>query len=193
MKKMIMRYRAHDTRRMTHVFGVLVSLCLASCVLFSGCGYTTKSTLPKSIRTIHIEPLKNSIDFVTGTGRNVYLPLLEVDTRNAIINRFLFDGNLRIAKPELADLILKGELKGYDRSGLRFTDDDDVEEYRVRITVSFELWNVKNDEISWTEPNFAGDATYFVTGPKVSTEESAIDAAITDLARRIVERTIEDW
>lgn len=169
------------------------SLCLVSCVLFSGCGYTTKSILPKNIRTIYVEPFKNNIDFTTGTGRNVYLPLLEIDARNAVIDRFLFDGNLKIAKPEAADLILKGDLNGYNRSGLRYTDNDDVEEYRVHVTVSFELWNTKKDELSWAEPNFTGEATYFVTGPEVSTEDSAVDKAIVDLARRIVERTIEDW
>ena len=169
------------------------ALCLAFCIVASGCGYTTKSILPKNIRTIYVEPFKNAIDFTSGTGRNVYLPLLEVDTRNAVINRFLFDGNLKIAKPESADLILKGELKNYERSGLRYTDDDDVEEYRVHITVSLTLWNARNEKNSWTEPSFVGEATYFVTGPEASSEDLAVDAAIVDLARRIVERTIEDW
>lgn len=165
----------------------------ALCAVISGCGYTTKSTLPKNIKTIYIEPFKNSIDFTTGTRRNVYLPLLEVDTRNAVVDRFLFDGNLSIAKPEEANLILKGELKDYQRSGLRFTDNDDVEEYRVHITVSLELWDTKNEKVSWAEPSFVGEATYFVIGPQVTSEDSAVDEAITDLARRIVERTVEDW
>ena len=136
--KMICTRWTHVTRHMTHVPCVLVSCALVSGVLFSGCGYTTKSTLPKSIKTIHIDRLKNSIDFTTGTNRNVYLPLLEVDVRNAIVDRFLFDGNLKIAEPQMADLVLKGELTQYSRSALRYTDDDDVEEYRVQITVSLE-------------------------------------------------------
>jgi len=171
-------------------------LFLVSCVLclaVTGCGYTTRTTLPKNIRTIHVGQLKNSIDYTTGTGRNIYLPLLEVNARNAIMDRFLFDGNLKIAKPHLADLILKGELTGYQRSALRYTDNDDVEEYRVHIIVSFILTNAKTEEIDWEEPGFVGEATYFVTGPNVSSEDSAIEEAILDLARRIVERTIENW
>lgn len=190
---MIMCHRAYDARRMTRAFSVFTFLFLVSCVLFSGCGYTTKSILPKSIQTIYIEPFKNNIDFTTGTGRNVYLPLLEIDARNAIIDRFLFDGSLKITKPELADLILTGDLNGYERSGLRYTDDDDVEEYRIHITVSFVMFNTKKDEVSWAESSFVGEATYFVSGPQVSSEDSAVDAAIADLARRIVERTIENW
>lgn len=162
-------------------------------VTFAGCGYTTKSTLPASIKTVRIEPFKNSIKFTEGTGRNIYLPLLEVDVRNAVINRFLRDGTLRVAEPEEADLILSGELLRYQRSGLRFTDDDDVEEYRVHITVSLSMVNGNTGETEWTEPGFVGEATYFVTGSQATTEDSAVDEAILDLAKRIVERTVEDW
>lgn len=168
-------------------------MCHVSCVLLAGCGYTTKSTLPKSIQTIRVEPFKNSIDYTTGSGRNIYLPLLEVKARNKVIDRFLYDGNLKVVEPHEADLILTGELKSYQRSGLRFTDDDDVQEYRVHVTVAFELTNAKTEEVSWAEPNFVGEGTYYVTGPSAKSEESAVEEAILDLARRIVERTIEDW
>ncbi len=167
--------------------------CLLSMVLVSGCGYTTSSTLPSSIKTIHVESFKNTIDFAQEGHRNIYLPLLEVKVQNAIINRFLFDGNLKIAEAARADIILKGELISYDRTVLRYTDDEDAQEYRIHITVSLELWNSKNQEVSWKEPGFVGEATYFVTGALAKSEESAVDEAITDLARRVVERTVEDW
>ena len=194
-----------DTRRKAQDFGfkikdgrwpwfvVSCSICLVSCVLFSGCGYTTKSTLPKSIKTIRVEPFKNSINYTVGTGRNIYFPLLEVKARNAVIDRFLLDGNLKVVEPHEADLILKGELKRYQRTALRYTDDDDVQEYRVHVTVSFEMSKAQSGELSWKETNFVGEATYFVTGSSAKSEESAVDDAILDLARRIVERTIEDW
>ena len=168
-------------------------LCLTSCVFLSSCGYTTKSTLPSNIKTIRVEPFKNSINYTSGTGRNVYLPLLEVDAHNAVIQRFLSDGNLKIAKLHDADLVLNGELKKYERVALRYTNDDDVQEYRVYVVVSFELTNTQSGELSWSEPNFVGEATYFVTGPTATSEEVAVHLALLDLARRIVERTIEDW
>ena len=169
-------------------------LCFLSFFIFlAGCGYTTRSTLPKSIKTIHVEPFKNSINYIEGTGRNIYFPLLEVNVRNAVINRFLFDGNLKTAEPALADLVLKGELTNYNRAALRYTDNDDVQEYRVQITVSLVLSNTQTGETAWTEPAFTGEATYFVSGPTASTEDAAVVEATADLARRIVERTIEDW
>ena len=178
---------------MRSVFFILCLVSWVSCLALTGCGYSTRSTLPSSIKTIHVEPFKNSIDFTTGNQRDIYLPLLEIKAHNAVIDRFMFDGNLKIAELHLADLILKGELIGYQRSALRYTDNDDVQEYRVQVIVSFELVDAKTGESSWKEPGFTGEATYFVSGPQISTEDSAIDNAILDLARRIVERTIEDW
>lgn len=170
-----------------------VVYCLSSIVLLAGCGYTSRSTLPKTIKTIHVELFKNEIGYATEGKRPIYLPLLEVKVRNVIVDRFLFDGNLKIAKAERADLILKGNLKSYERTSLRYTDDGDVQEYRVHITVSLECRNIKTEGGSWTEAGFVGEATYFVTGALAKSEESAVDAAIQDLARRIVERTVEDW
>src|SRR3989338_5054252 len=138
---------------------------LLSMVLIASCGYTTKSTLPSGIKTIHVETFKNNIDFAAEGRRNLYLPLLEIKVRNAVINRFLFDGNLKIADADKADLVLKGQLLSYDRKG----------------------------ETDWTESGFVGEATYFVTGASARSEEAAVEDAITDLARRIVERTVEAW
>jgi len=170
-------------------------LGVLSFMMISGCGYTTRSTLPKNIKTIHIASFKNKIDYTSdaGGGRNIYLPLLEVDVRNAVIDRFLFDGNLKVVEEGRADFILRGNLKRYERTVLRYTDDDDVQEYRVHVTVSLELWTPQTDEPDWTESDFVGEATYFVSGPQAISEETAIKNAITDLARRIVERTIENW
>ena len=45
-------------------------------------------------------------------SRVLYVPLLETNVRTAIIDRFLFDGNLHIADPDKADLVLNGDLIG---------------------------------------------------------------------------------
>jgi len=163
------------------------------CVFANGCGYTTRSTLASHLKTIHIESFDNAISYTSGSTRNVYFPLLEVDARNAIIGRFQFDGNLRISESDQADLVLEGKLINYSRHGLRFTDGDDVEEYRVNVIVSLELWDTREEVLRWSESRFVGEATYFVTGPEATSEESAVEEAIEDLARRIVERTVEDW
>jgi len=162
-------------------------------LFFTGCGYTVSgSTLASHIHTIHVENFKNQITFGAEGRRNIYFPLVELKARNAVIDRFLFDGNLKISEADTADLILKGTLTRYFRRGLRFSDDEDTEEYRVYVVMSLELLNASG-EVVWSEPDFSGDATYFVSGSQATSEESAVEAAIEDLARRIVERTIEDW
>ncbi|MBU0469480.1 MAG: hypothetical protein KKD07_06210 [Candidatus Omnitrophica bacterium] len=170
----------------------LFGFLLLSCVCF-GCGYTTRTTLPGNFKTIYIEDFSNEITFTTEKVRDVYFPLLEIKVRNSIVDRFMFDGYVRVVDKDDADLILKGNLKGYQRDALRYTDNDDVEEYRVRIIVALELIDVKNQEIAWSEAGFAGEATYFITGSQATTEESAVNNAIIDLAKRVVERTVEDW
>ena len=176
------------------VLGILFMflICLPAFFLTS-CGYSTRSTLPPNLRTVYVEHFKNSITFTAETKRDIYLPLLEVDVRNAIIDRFLFDGNLKIAEQDRADLILKGELKSYERTALRFLENEDVEEYRVSVTVSLSLWDTQKQEYVWQEPSFTGEADYFVSGPEASSEQAAVSAAMIDLARRAVERTIENW
>lgn len=171
---------------------VFIALVFSS-VFISGCGYTTGSTLPGNLRTIYVEHFENKINYATESKRNVYFPLLEVDVRNAIIDRFLFDGNLRILEADTADMILKGELIGYEREPLRYTDDDDIQEYRIEIVVNLTLTDTKNDLVIWQENGFRGEAEYFVTGSQAITEATAVSNATVDLARRVVERTIENW
>jgi len=163
------------------------------CSLSLSCGYTTGSSLSGNLRTVHVETFKNKIDYAAGSRRNIYLPLLEINLRNKIIERFQFDGNLTIQDADFADLLLKGELISYERGGLRFSRADDVEEYRVHVIVSMQLWDTKAHELMWEEPSFAGEATYFVSGVHAKSEEVAVEEAVEDLARRIVERTIENW
>ena len=162
-------------------------------VFCSSCGYSTRSLLPSNIRTIYISPFKNKIVYTTENNKNVYLPLLEVKLRNSVSDRFLFDGRLKVQNSETADLVLKGDLIGYERDAIRYTDNNDVLEYRIHIAVALEMWDPVQEKAVWSEPNFVGETTYFPTGSLAKSENAAVEDALTDLSRRIVERTVEDW
>jgi hypothetical protein len=170
-----------------------LSVLILAAVLIAGCGYTTRSSLPGHLKTIHIAHIDNKIVYTSATSREVYFPLLEVDARNAIIDRFQFDGNLRVVNEDDADLVLKGSLLSYERHGLRFSSSDVAEEYRVQVVVSLEMFDTQKNEMMWQEPRFVGQATFFISGPEATSEESAVQEAIVDLARRVVERTVENW
>ena len=171
-------------------------------ILLSGCGYTTRSMLYGKYSTIYIAPFLNKVDVTQETYAankyRIYRPMLETDITKKVINRYLFDGNLKPAKEIQADLVLKGELVEYSKDPLTYTSDsENVTEYRINIYVNLSLWDQKGNKLVWQESNFNGNYSYFTSfasGNVIQiSEDSAVNNAVEDLARRIVERTVEQW
>lgn len=172
-------------------------VCLIAIFLVSGCGYTTRSLLPPGFKSIHVENFKNSIS-VTAEQSDLrmyrgYRPGMEIDLTKVVVDKFLMDGNLKIRSDADADLELKGELIDFKREALRYDANDNVEEYRIKLIVNLELQDVKAGKAVWKEKGFAGETTYRTSGSLVKSEETAVNDAMADLARRIVERTVEAW
>lgn len=169
-----------------------------SILLFvSGCGYTTKSLLDPSLQTIYVGNFKNCIK-VTAEQSNTrmyrgYRPGMERELTKAVNDKFVFDGNLNIARELDADLVLDGELVDFRQEALRYDANDNVEEYRIKISVNIELKNRKTGRTMWTEKDFTGETTYRTSGSLAKSETTAVRDAVLDLARRIVERTVEAW
>jgi len=171
---------------------------LVAAVLFSGCGYTTRSMANSKCRTIHIEPFLNKVNITneadTANKYRLYRPMIETDITRYVSNRYLFDGNLRpIGEGSNADLILKGEVIDFRKDPLRYDNGDNVSEYRINLVVNISLWETKENKLIWQENGFTGDTTYFATGTQSKTEDAAVTDALNDLSRRIVERTVEQW
>ncbi|OGX21774.1 MAG: hypothetical protein A3K54_01805 [Omnitrophica WOR_2 bacterium RBG_13_44_8] len=170
-------------------------------VAMSGCGYTTRSMIVNKFKTIYVVPFVNKIDITreesVANKYRLYKPMLETDVTRAVTNKYLFDGNLRPVREGSADLILKGEVVEFRRDPLRYTDGDEVEEYRINIIVNISIEDTKEKQLVWEEKNFTGDYTYFTSYAPASaikkSDDTAVNEAISDLARRIVERTVEQW
>lgn len=163
----------------------------------SGCGYTTGSLLPDNLKTIHVKDFGNKIDISTepsdkGSLR-IYRPGTEVDVTKAFIDKFIFDGSLRIVDAEEADLLLTGELVDYYKQPLRYDKFDNVEEYRIIVSVDMVLKSMAKNSVMWKEKNFIGYESYRVTGPLASNEDDARNLAIQDLADKAVEKVVEGW
>ncbi len=162
--------------------------------MLGGCGYTTGSVMPSNYRTIYVEPFKNKVEFVNENVRALYKPLLETKVRTAIINRFQLDGHLRLSDSNKSNLVLQGDLIGFERDDLRIDSNTQaVVEFRIRIIMSLTMMDTANNQVYWTEPSFVGEATYWTTGPLAKSEDAALSDALTDLSRRVVEHTIENW
>jgi len=190
---------------MKNKIGFFLSLAMMFSLLstvLTGCGYSTRSMLTGKYKSIYITPFLNKVNVTqedySANKYRIYRPMLETDITKKVINRYLFDGNLKPVKEERADLVLKGELIEYRKDPLSYTpDNNDVTEYRININVNLSLWDAKENKLLWEEKGFNGNYTYFTSfasGNVVQvSEDTAVINAIDDLARRIVERTVEQW
>ncbi|MBN1526193.1 MAG: hypothetical protein JW919_01215 [Candidatus Omnitrophica bacterium] len=170
---------------------VILALCVC------GCGYTSRSLLPAEFKSIYVENFSNMISVAAETSDarmyRGYRPGMEIGITRAVIDRFLLDGNLKIARADDANLVLKGELMDFVQESLQYDANNNVEEYRIRLVVKLELKDAKTGKSLWRESNFAGESTYRATGALAKSENTGIEEAIEDLARRVVERTVEGW
>lgn len=188
--------------RISSFLALATTFYLLTTVL-TGCGYTTRSMLSGKYKTIYISPFLNKVDMTqesySANKYRIYRPMLETDITRKVINRYLFDGNLKPVKEGQSNLVLKGELVEYRKDPLSYTPNgEDVTEYRINIFVNLNLWDMKENKLIWQENNFNGNYSYF-TGDDTNNanikvpEDTAVTNAVEDLARRIVERTVEQW
>jgi hypothetical protein len=182
-------------------FLFLTTICCLLSTGLNGCGYTTRSMLYGKYKSIYITPFLNKVDVTqeayTANKYRIYRPMLETDITKKVINQYLFDGNLKPIKESAADLVLKGELVEYRKDPLTYSQDgENVTEYRINIYVNLSMWDMKENKLLWQENNFNGNYSYFTTQTGnviLVPENTAVNNAIEDLARRIVERTVEQW
>ncbi len=196
----MIKHRLHRLRTQITQIILLSTLYSLLSTFLVGCGYTTRSMISNKFHTIYITPFVNKVDITKETDAaykyRIYRPMLETDITKKVTNKYLFDGNLRPVKTDSADLILKGELVEFRRDPLRYTDNNEVEEYRINIVANISLWDKKENVLVWQENNFTGHVTYFTsftTSGTPKSEDVAVNDALDDLARRIVERTVEQW
>jgi hypothetical protein len=174
-----------------------VTLLITVLFLFSGCGYTSQTRLPENIKSVHVKKVENKIDITKEiTSRKAYQtyrPGLETDTRNALIDRIIFDGHLRIADEKSADAILEADLVSFRRDPLRYRDDDTIEEFRVHVSVSVSFKDVRSGKVIWKTQEISGSSDFFLSGKRSVTEDEAVEEALDDLARNVIEEVLEVW
>ncbi|MFA5160132.1 MAG: LptE family protein [Candidatus Omnitrophota bacterium] len=164
--------------------------CLVVVMALGGCGYTRKTVLPRNVKTIYIETVKNKLN---ADKLYAYQPGLEMDITNAVIQRLQQDGTLKVVEQKKADAILKTDLVSLDQEGLRFNSLEGVAQYRLFIVVRLKLVEAKTGDLIWEEPNFSGDTEYYVTNVTSIGEQKAAVDAVHHLAYNIADRIVEDW
>ncbi len=164
--------------------GIIFKFFLSILIFIGGCGYATNAYfLPSHMKSVHVETFRNKTD----------QPNLENEFRKKMISEFQSDGNLKIGSAGDADTILKGDILGYSREALRYDDNEDIREYRLTITVSFEFIDQANQEVVVKKSSFSGDTTFYLTGSSAKSESSAREDALDDLTRRLLNSITTLW
>ncbi len=152
---------------LTVVTGLLVGL--------TGClGYNLGTTLQHDISTIAVPT------FVNETTE----PLLEVQTTDATIAQFQFDGSLRVVKEDMADAVLTVTLSQYKLYPITYDADKTTkaDEYRVRVFASIELVRLSTDEVIVENPKVVGETTFYLVGDMSSSKRKALPDLSDDSA-----------
>lgn len=161
----------------------------------SGCGYTTRGFTYKE-QKIYIAPVTNAVD-ITSEDRKYssyksYPLLVEKRVTNSLVNKFNIDGRLCVVSepgPNTLQLICK--IQDYYKEALKYTENDEVREQRIRLSVHMKL--VGTEAEVFQEKDVIGRASYFLSGAQSKSESAAQEELIDDACRRILEAVTEQW
>jgi len=175
-----------------------VVFIILALLVVSGCGYTTKTLLGDHLKSIYIAPFDSKIDITKESEYRdhyrIYRPGLEREFREIVKDRFVFDGTLKVVNTEdEADSILVCNIIDFRKEPLQYTDSKTVDEYRLKIIVDMKFTDLVENRVLVNEKELSGEATYTLSGAFAGSESSAQTTAVTDLARRMVERVVENW
>src|SRR5262245_62003562 len=174
-----------DTRMRT--FAIIAGLAVA------GCAYSVSPTGKLAHHTIAIPMFVNeSLEYG-----------LDQKATNAVQKAFLDDNRLKVVNTAEAETVLRGTIKKYARGALTFNEREQVQEYKVGITLDLDYVEISSGKSIWHEPGFyvwasyaPGAAETSASGDSLVTaedEEGAKTLALAKAAREVVARTIEGW
>ena len=157
-------------------FTVMVALLA---LLLSGCGYRLQGrsdALPGDVRSLYVELFRN----------DSYEPYLENSITNEVVGRFARHDRLEIVEqPAQAEGILGGRIVGYSNSALSYDSDDNIAEYRSKMTVEGVLRRVDNGEVLW-KGTVAWQEDYPVSSDK-ALQDDREQLAILEISQRLAD------
>ncbi len=161
------------------------SLLLAG--LVQGCaGYHVGPAKPGYLREVHTMA-------VPMFGNTTLVPRIEALVTGTIIKQFQQDGTYRIANPDAADAVLKGEIIAISRAPARSVRGNVLSTTEFYLTISVKYTLVGRDGKTLGSGAASGGTTFFV-GSDVSTDErQALPLAAEEAARQLVSQLSEGW
>ncbi|HYB73258.1 MAG TPA: LPS assembly lipoprotein LptE [Candidatus Sulfotelmatobacter sp.] len=164
----------------------LYSLLITHCsLLIAGCGYRPLGTegLPANVHSVAIGPIANST-FQAG---------LQGQLGEALHQRLLADGRVRVRPSTEADAVIETIITGYSNEGVGWDANGVARRSRVQVTAGMILRDRQTYRVLISE-GMVGEA-YYTAGSGVGTtlaaEDGAARRAVRDLADRVAKRIIE--
>jgi len=159
-----------------------------SCFLFSGCGYHlvgTGSSLPPHLKTISIPVFKNTSS----------QPEIHRELTSAVLEAFISDGRLKVAKKGNADLVMDATLVFYQKRNVSFGSQDLVSNIIVEVEIDLTITDQIKNKI-FIKEKFKTQWDYKSTSDIAATERArlkALDLGFQDLGRRLVSLLIDQF
>lgn len=163
---------------------LLVGMALLT---LGGCGYRLGPSEPTSPRASSgtqaiAVPVFENLTFE---------PLLERTTTEAIKETLITQGWSTVNDPKEADFLLSGTVTGFELIPLSLDSDSRVVEYRVRVSVSLNLEEVRSQKVLWHGLPWEGTAEFLAsndTAMQRTREDRAIREAGRQMASRLTHR-----
>lgn len=154
-------------------------LLFLTLVFSVGCIYTFNPKGKTDISSISIPPFENM------TGEFGFADQLT----NLVIDQFISDGNLKVLSIDNAEATLLGVLLSYERLPQVFDENDQVEAYKIRLSVEVTLRKTSDQSEIWKE-RMTPEGIYAVLD---ESEEDGQRRAAEALVEAIINRTTQSW
>ncbi len=147
----------------------------------AGCGYKAGFNLPPHLRT-----------FAVNTFTNKTLEKdLDFEFTQALIQEILAKTQLRVARPEVADLVINGEIDELDRQTILDRRYGEKVVVSHVLYVNVEMLDRQNEQVFFQGRRISREADYNVDLGE--TPRKAREEAVRELARRVVSMAFERW
>lgn len=158
------------------------------CFLLSGCGYRligTGNTLPPHIKSIFIPVFENTSS----------QPEIHRELTSFVLQSFISDGRLKIAKKEDADLVMEGTLSYYNLRNVAFSSQDLVSDIIIELEVDVKVTDQVKNKV-FLEKKLKQQWDYKSTSDVAETEAARLEAlgfAYNDTGNRLVSLIIDQF
>ena len=138
----------------------------------------------------------------SGNIRNLVIPLFENNTveagiqdplTDAVIERFLANGQYRLVDVPQADAAILGTITDIQEESLTFSEGTTAREVRLWIEVKVRLEAVANQKVIWEENQLRTFGDYSIAAGSDSERDPAIEIAIEKMAEEILNQSISGW